>query len=48
MKNEKLYDVVELKSGQISQFGRIEIDKMLKHKNIYYHHTLNIFCYTKI
>jgi hypothetical protein len=42
-----MYDIIDIKTGQVVQVKKIELDFLLKKHVIHYHHSLKMFCYTK-
>jgi len=43
-----MYNIIDIKTGQIIQVDKKELDILLKKHTIHYHHSLNMFCYTKM
>jgi len=42
-----MYNIINIKTGQVIQIGKKKLNTLLKKHTIHYHHSLNMFCYTK-
>jgi len=42
-----MYDIIDMKTGQVVQVEKKELDFLLRRHSIHYHHSLKMFCYTK-
>jgi|GEM_PF-3553981 len=40
------YEILDLNSGIIHKVGKLKLDRLIFKKEVFYHHALNIYCYT--